>query len=76
MTFNKSQKIITAIYIFCLVLILLFLTPYTYWNNGTYSAFGNFFIVIQPVLISKLLIEFVILTVIYYLSLIIFKNKS
>ncbi len=73
MTFNKSQKIITILYCLFLVLIFLTLTPY---QKYTYDIhFGNFFVIDRPIIYTKFFIECGALTIIYYLSLIIFKSK-
>lgn len=80
MTFNKNQKILTLVYFISLIGILFFLTPYINYNRYGYGAhirFGNFFSMtdLDYITYTKFFIEIGIVTVIYYLSLIILKNK-
>ncbi len=76
MTFNKFQKIITVLYFVGLIIILSFLTPYIsvgYKYNR--FKFGNFFTINSPIIYTKFFIEIGILTIIYFLSIIILKSK-
>jgi hypothetical protein len=81
MTLNKTQKILTVVYLILLICVLLFLTPYYY--PPTYNihfveggkGYGNFFILQNGILYSKLFTEIGVLTIIYSLLLIISKNK-
>lgn len=76
MTFNKPQKVATVIYIVLLVSIIFFLTPYdTRFRGYGEKGFGNLFTE-DSVEYTKLFIEIGLLTITYYLSLIILKNKS
>ncbi len=77
MTFNKQQKIASVIYLVLLISIVLFLTPYSYsYYSESIRGFGNLFTMEKGIVYTKLFIEIGILTVTYYLSLIILKTKS
>lgn len=70
--FNKLQITLTVIYFGCLVIIFLYLTPYYRYYNTI--SFGNFFIIERPIAYTKFFIEVGVLSVIYYLTLNIFKK--
>jgi hypothetical protein len=81
MTFNKSQKKATVVYVLLIIIILLALTPCYHQINGYTDTdderVANFFLVdTKRIIFKKLFFELGVLSLIYYLSLIIFKNKS
>ncbi len=78
MTFNKFQKILTVLYFAGLIVILLFFTPYSHYDSffvKTSFYFGNFFKGNDLIVYTKFFIEIGILTIIYFLSIIILKRK-
>lgn len=79
MTFNTNQKILTIAYCILLIVILCFLTPYYYHIESDYIwyekvGFANFFTT-NPIAYPKLFIEIGILSIVYFLILIILKTK-
>lgn len=75
MIFNKPQKVATVIYLVLLVSIVFFLTPYdTRFRDYGEKGFGNLFTE-SSIEYTKLFIEIGLLTITYFLSLILLKNK-
>ncbi|MNU13282.1 hypothetical protein D3C71_13190 [compost metagenome] len=76
MNLNISQKLISLFYIFFLVIMLLFFTPFIKLHFGNqYIFYGNFFIEKDLIAYPKLLIQILFLTIIYLTFIIIFKSK-
>ncbi len=76
MNLNKVQKLISLLFIFALIAMLIFLTPFIKYSFGNkYTFYGNFFIENNLIAYPKLLIQMIVLTVIYILTIIIFKSK-
>lgn len=76
MSFNKLQKLTTFRYMFFLILMLFFLTPFIKYSFGNqYVFYGNFFIEKELIVYPKLLIQIALLTIFYGLIMSIFKSK-
>ena len=90
MTFNNYQKLFTILYCCLLLLVVLKFTPYHHYQqyelNGIYrdsenvdtikDYYGNFFSINTPqIIFKKLYFEFVFLTALYLLALLILKKK-
>jgi hypothetical protein len=89
MTFNIPQKILTIAYCICLIVIVFFLTPYSFMvsiespHTTQYSIydhtevrFGNFFSITNSIIYDKFFIEIGILSIVYLLALIVLKTKN
>lgn len=77
MVFNRSQKIITFLYVTGLLGIFFFITPFIALATRLPTIeFGNFFTINKPIEYTKFFIEVGTLTVFYILLIIIYKDKA
>lgn len=76
MNLNIFQKIISLFYVFFLIIMLFFFTPFIKFNFGNqYIFYGNFFIENDLIDYPKFLIQIALLTIIHLIFVIIFKSK-